>query len=298
VSLLTSLRTRIPARIVAGRIFGSKSFPGLTQVLAGRNDGYGVQPLDKLMAVIKWNKRLTRCRTIFVEWNPPADTPLLSETLTRRFPDVKCYVVTPELHRKAADATSRSFLEYLAKNVGIRRAETDWVMAGNTDVILGPDCLLRLKGLEKQEVLRTRRVDIPWEGRPPSFLSLLDGRRYLRFRVIGGPDCSAPGDCTIASHHLWHLCRGYDEAMLNRRVLCDVRGMFQLVAHSGQIKWIGTHFHFDHPESTSQSVTSQHGEQFDPNEGIPYLNPASWGLADATERQIGERIWQLNPNTN
>ena len=131
-------------------------------------------------------------------------------------------------------------------------------------------------------------------GQCPSFLYLLDGRRYLRFRVIGEPNCSAPGDFSIVSKQLWHRAGGYDEALANHRFLADVRGMWQLMAHGARLRWIGTHFHFDHSESTSHGVVaSTHGESFDPNAGIPYENPESWGLAGAREELIGERIWRL-----
>jgi hypothetical protein len=293
--VLKSLRTKIPLAICAGGLLGSRSFRGLTQIFAGRNDGYGVQPVEKLMAVVEWNRRWLRCRTILVEWNPPSNAPLLSEMLTRRFPDVIGYVVSSELHSKVVGSNNWPFLEYLAKNVGIRRAKTDWIMVANTDVILGPDCLLKIGDLRETDILRTRRVDIPWAGSRPSFLSILDSRKYLRFRVIGEPSCSAPGDLTIASRELWHQTRGFDESLADKRVLCDVRGMYQLVAHGGKVVWIGTHFHFDHPESTSQAVTSNHGELFGPADGIPYQNSESWGLANAFERPLGERIWLLKP---
>jgi hypothetical protein len=291
--VLTSLRSKIPLSTFWGRLFGLKSFEGLTQVFASRKDGYGIQPVKKLVAVIEWNRRWLGCRTILVEWNPPENSPLLSKMLSRCFPDLECYVVSNALHRKVAGTNGKPFLEYFAKNVGIRRAKTDWIMVANTDVILGPDCLLKLRQLTEMDILRTRRVDIPWAGHPPSLLSILDSRKYIRFRVIGEPNCSAPGDCTIASRKLWHLARGYDESLVDKRVLCDVRGMYQLVAHGGKVVWIGTHFHFDHPESTSKAVTSDHGELFDPEAGIPYGNTDWWGLADAREEQIGDRIWLL-----
>ncbi len=298
MSIFSSLRTRIPLKICAGALLKKKWFLNLTQVLVSRNDGYGVQNIEKLMAVIKWNRYWLRCRTILVEWNPPHDTPLLSEIINGQFSDVACYVVTRELHTKIASPAGKPFLEYIAKNVGIRRAETKWIMTGNTDVIIGPDCLLhmrRLLHINNNMILRTRRVDIPWPGEYPSLLYVLDGRKYLRFRVIGSPDCSAPGDLTIASRELWRKARGYDETLIDKRVLCDVRGMFQLGAHGGQVTWIGTHFHFDHPESTSQGLTASHGEQFDPVAGIPYKNPENWGLADVIEKKIGDRIWMLYP---
>jgi hypothetical protein len=296
--ILTSLRTRIPVAIAAGALSGTARFAGLTQVVTSRNDGYGLEPVEKLLAIVEWNRKWTKCETVFIEWNPPADRPFLSPLLTRRFHDVSCYIISPELHRQIAGSNTRPFLEYIAKNAGIRRATTDWIMVVNTDVILAPDCLLKIRKPKWDQILRTRRVDFPWAGRCPSFFSILDSRKYLRFRGIGGPDCSAPGDCTIASKELWHHARGYDEALVDKRVLCDVRGMHQLVAHGGIVKWIGTHFHFDHPESTSQGVTSDHGEIFDPKAGIPYHNPDSWGLADAVEEQIGERIWLLKPGAN
>jgi hypothetical protein len=296
MSILSSLRTRIPLAIISGCIqkqFKSKIID-LCQVLAGRNDNYGEQQIERLMAVVQWNQRWFKCKTIFVEWNPPSGMPLLSKLLVERYPDVTCYVVPPKIHEHIAGKSSRPFVEYHAKNVGIRRATTEWVMACNSDVILMPDCLRELKNLGKENIPRTRRVDFPFSGRCPTLLDILDGRKYLRFRCIEGIGASAPGDCTIASSDIWNKARGYDESMPDRQVFCDVRGMHQIVNMGGQVTWIGTHFHFDHAESTSEGIQVHHGKAFDPSDSIPYSNPASWGLGNAGQRSLYDRIWELS----
>ena len=295
--LLASLRVRIPLAILRGVVCRVPEGV-VTQVLVGRNDDYGDRPVERLLACISWNQRWLRCRTVFVEWNPPADRPLLSHMLAERFREIDCYVVPNELHAAAVGPGARAFQEFHAKNVGIRRARTPWVVSMNTDILAGPDTRRSLRGLVRADrrdvVFRTRRVDIPFGGRCPGLPGVLNGLSYLRFRCIGSSDASAPGDFTLASRELWHRAGAYDEAQVDRRVICDCRGVRQLLACGGRIEWIGTHFHLDHPESTSHGVVAKvHGDVFDAGKGVPYRNGADWGLGDRVGQAVGERVWRL-----
>ena len=295
MSIFTTLRTKIPRAMLRGAWFGSSGFTGLTQILVGRNDGYGEQPWERMLSVIEWNRRFLKCETVFIEWNPPEDRPLYSPELVKLFPDIYCYIMSKEIHLELAGEKAKPFQEFYAKNAGIRRARTKWVMVTNTDIIIGPDVLNHVKDLHDLSLPRTRRVDIPYGGSTPSLWYMLDGRRYIRFRDVCSLLSSAPGDCTIATKELWEKVGGYDENTGGKQVFCDCRGMLQLAHYGGELKWVGTHFHFDHPGSSSYGHDpANHGEAFDYEAGIPYKNNDNWGLAGVNEKEIGERIWECS----
>jgi hypothetical protein len=99
--------------------------------MVGRNDDYMPDFADRVRIAIEWNVRHLVEEVIFVEWNPPEGRPWLSTELARNFPEVRGYVVPTEIHTAIARNPSLPLMEYHAKNVGIRRAKTDWVIAGN-----------------------------------------------------------------------------------------------------------------------------------------------------------------------
>src|SRR5881394_2331675 len=57
-------------------------------VIVGRNDDYMPDFAQRLHATVAWNIRHLVNEVIFVEWNPPADRPLLASRLTSEFPAV------------------------------------------------------------------------------------------------------------------------------------------------------------------------------------------------------------------
>ncbi|HXM36609.1 MAG TPA: hypothetical protein VN920_15550, partial [Pyrinomonadaceae bacterium] len=110
------------------RVNGHGSQPTVTAVVVGRNDDYMPDFLERLRATIGWNSRYLAQETIFVEWNPPADRELLSPGLAKRFDSLRAYVVSPEIHLALCENSSVPLLEFHAKNVGIRRANSEWVV--------------------------------------------------------------------------------------------------------------------------------------------------------------------------
>ena len=64
---------------------------------------------------------------VFVEWNPVPGRPYLSELLARRFPSrapatLRRIIVAPQYHTAMEQNPHAGYLEYVARNVGIRRA--------------------------------------------------------------------------------------------------------------------------------------------------------------------------------
>ncbi len=288
-------RTAFALRAAAGyaslRTNGHQRKTSIAAVVVGRNDDYMPDFKERLFATLEWNFKYLIDEAIFVEWNPPPDRELLSHELTRRFPHLRAYVVPNEIHQEICRNANVPLLEYHAKNVGIRRAATPWILTTNADAAMGVDIVQRLlhHQLDPNVVWTAHRVDIRWRESQQQHIGVVDTLSYRRdipYNELG------TGEFNLASKLFWEKARGYDESLVKHRIGCDVRGIAQMVNLGAQIQFAGTVLHLTHPTSCTESVQPHHGEWAN-LEGIPYRNSDHWGLADRQEIEITERVWQL-----
>lgn len=276
------------ARLRLGR---NGSRPQVAAVVVGRNDDYMSDFRERLYATIEWNISYLVSEVVFVEWNPPDDRELLAYGLTRRFDCLRAYVVPPEIHQRICRNQNVKLLEYHAKNVGIRRAESPWIMATNADAAVGLDTVNTLlnSDLDAQVVWTAERIDIPWREDAQRHIGLVGSLRYRRvnpYQPLG------TGEFCLAGRELWRNIRGYDELMVGHRWGCDVRGTSQMLVHGATIRKTGTVLHLTHPTSCTEGIQPHHGEAAS-IDGLPYHNPDDWGLGNCREVQLAERVWQL-----
>jgi hypothetical protein len=263
----------------------------IAAVTVGRNDDYMPDFRERLLATTAWNVKYLVNEFVFVEWNPPADRELLSLELTRKFACLRAFVVPAEIHHLICENPNVNLLEYHAKNVGIRRAKSPWIMSTNADAAVGLDStntLLNTK-LEPDVLWTAERWDIPWRENRQTAVGLWGSLRYRRpipYERLG------TGEFCLASRELWHRARGFDEKLVRHRIGCDVRGTAQMVALGGSIRRVGTVLHLTHPTSCTENIQPHHGDLATP-EGVPYQNPDDWGLGNLKEIEIAERVWTL-----
>jgi hypothetical protein len=281
-----------PAR--ASRLLARR--PTVCAVFAGRNDDFVADNEARVRAVVEWNSRVIADEVIFVEWNPLTDRPLLSPQLTRDYPSLRCYVVPRELHERVSTNPRMPVMEYHAKNVGIRRARSEFICATNSDILWDENVRRMRRLLDERLVFRTRRVELRWDGSPPTQKYLRDPTNRIEYRhgwrQVLDYGC---GDFTLAHRSLWHRARGYDESMTDKRISCDGRGLAQLIALGGKPVQMGFHYHLFHATTSSASGNISHGQVFDYAANLPYHNPASWGFGDCAEEPVAERVWRLAP---
>ena len=273
------------------RANGAARRPGVAAVMVGRNDDYMSDFAERLHATVEWNTRYLVDEVVFVEWNPTPGRELLAYGLAERFPSLRAYVVPPEIHHRICENARVPLLEYHAKNVGLRRARSPWVLATNADAALGFDTvntILNTK-LDPEVAWTAERVDIPWREDGQTSIGLLGSLRFRRFIPY---DPLGTGEFALASRELWHRTRGYDERMVRHRIGCDIRGTAQMLAHGARLRRAGTVLHLQHPTSCTEGIRPHHGE-LATAEGVPYQNPDSWGLGDRREVPLAERVWQL-----
>ncbi|MBP7074081.1 MAG: hypothetical protein KBA81_01695 [Rhabdochlamydiaceae bacterium] len=143
----------------------------LSVVATSRNDNHGKNLLYRMQQFVdgfieQCKRHDLKAELILVEWNPPDNTPPLSQAL--HFPNDKgpCTVriirVPHNIHSKLENADKIPLFQMIGKNVGIRRAAGKFILATNIDIIFSDKLIKYLKNrLKTGHLYRTDRLDIP-----------------------------------------------------------------------------------------------------------------------------------------
>jgi len=126
----------------------STAAPYLSVVVTARNDDHGGNLLGRMQAFVSgWIAQAKRfnisSELILVEWNPTPERPRLHQAL--EWPDdfgpcqVRFIEVPAELHRRYAHAEALPLYQMIAKNVGIRRARGEFILATNIDILFSSE---------------------------------------------------------------------------------------------------------------------------------------------------------------
>ena len=105
---------------------------------------------------------------IVVEWNPPAG-PRLHEVLKLRVKSdcfaIRFIEVPPEVHRAIRNADVIPLFQMIGKNVGIRRARGEFVLATNPDLLFSDNVIAFMASdkLLPDVMYRIDRHDVPAE---------------------------------------------------------------------------------------------------------------------------------------
>ena len=174
--------------------------PAVSLVAALRNEQYGGDLFGRASSFLRnvaWLSRRQRVRVevLLVEWCPRTDRPPLAEVLRRSGSDgslpVRIVSVPKETAASRFDQADEFPLWiFAAKNVGVRRAQSSFILATNPDVLFTP-ALFRAIGkrtLDEKSFYRATRYDVsgvPLDAGPRAQL----GRcrtSIVRVNLIGG----------------------------------------------------------------------------------------------------------------
>jgi hypothetical protein len=283
------------------------SVPAVSIVVTARHDDYGGPYTDRILKPLAFNcARLGEAgaafEVILVEWDPIPGRPLLAELVVEHLPHladrVRRIVVAPEYQRALTQNPRAGYLEYVAKNVGIRRAAAPYVLVTNVDVLLGREVVAAITGstLAPGTIHRAARVDVKlgidttaltWDllGDPANH----DRRPTLQPPLFSG----AAGDFLLADRGTFHLVRGFNEIYRAARSGIDLN--FLVKAYGAGLRIVdigGPVYHINHVGSMRISKTMYAGESTDTPWGnlrwhsrhVVYNNHDSWGLAAAPAR--------------
>jgi hypothetical protein len=145
--------------------------PYLSLVVTARNDDHGGNLLGRMQAFV--NGLFSQCRRhrvpaelVMVEWNPPQDRPPLADVLDwsaqNEFCSVRIIEVPPELHQRFEHWQALPLYQMIAKNVGIRRARGEFILATNIDILFSDELfkILAARELESGKMYRADRWDV------------------------------------------------------------------------------------------------------------------------------------------
>ncbi len=289
--------------------------PALSIVVTGRNDNYGGDFNERFLTALRFNharlsERGVACEVIFVEWNPVPDRPYLAEVLTRECHDIasslRCFVVAPQYQAALTQNPSIGYLEFVAKNVGVRRASAPLVLSTNTDVFLGREVVSAIAaGLAPGTIYRAARYDmklgadrtrLTWDVLEDPASHVL--RPVLRPPLFRG----GTGDFVLTDQQTVHDLRGFNEVYRLARAGPDINLLVK--AHGAGIPIAdigGPVYHFNHIGSF-RTFSSLHGEDLSQTawggrwhaRNVVYNNPESWGLRDAPTRSLTDGVSYLD----
>lgn len=288
----------------------------LSIVITGRNDNYGGDFTERFLRTLRFNlERLAERRVphevVLVEWAPPADRPrlidLVRDAIPALAPAVRAYLVDARYQEACSLNPRLAYLEYMAKNVGIRRARHEFVLATNTDIYLGRGVVdaLTQSTLKAGTIYRTVRLDVRLgtdESRV-DWAMLEDERNQHPRRRLKPPLYSgASGDFTLTDRATFHALRGYNEVYRLARLGVDVNFLAKAYASGYPIVDLGAAvYHTNHvgsfqlsKSSTSAAAADRAWGQRWPARTVIYENPEGWGLGAAPAREDGDGITHLD----
>jgi len=283
-----------------------KSRIDLSVVFSGRNDDYGGDFAERVLAAFDRNQKEARIAGVFVEWLFIEWNPLNTDYLSYQLAPLgcKCIVVDPGWHEKLI-VPGQTFARTFAKNVGIRRASGNWILSTNPDVVFDDQVWSSIAGgLDPGFLHRTVRSDVDWHFFDEPFQILRD-TAIRRHTPRHGSFCEAAGDFL-----LFPIQRrfGFDEAINYTEIHCDGRFCenWSAIMSNGQLgntkvfRFIGDIFKADHPLTYFHLAGTQPRlEKWDYRERTCdgpalYENKLDWGLRDAKQHDVAERIWYLD----
>ena len=284
--------------------------PSVSIVVTARHDNYGGDVTERIVKPLQFNasrlsERGIAYEVILVEWDPVPGRQYLSDVLATHLPDVttraiRRIIVAPEYQAALTQNPHPFYLEYLAKNVGIRRAAAPFVLVSNIDIMLGRAVVDRLAGgaLVPGAVYRAARHDIKI-GVDQTGLTwdTLEDPSNLANRAVLRPPLFSHGaaDFLLADRETFHRLRGFNEVYRTARVGIDTNFMAKVHGTGHAIEEIaGPVYHLNHVGSfrikapADGSAGSTWGNTDWHARHVTYNNPDGWGLGDAPSRQLSD----------
>ncbi|MGC1480704.1 MAG: hypothetical protein WA771_09380, partial [Chthoniobacterales bacterium] len=145
--------------------------PYLSVVAVSRNDEHGGNTLERTQIFV--DSFLDQCarhelpaELIIVEWNPPGERAPLAEVISwansNEWVDCRVLTVPYERHLMFDYARRLPLFQMIGKNVGIRRARGEFVLATNIDILMSEELfgVLASRKLDPERMYRCDRFDV------------------------------------------------------------------------------------------------------------------------------------------
>ncbi len=204
-------------------------------VVCSRNDNYGGDLQNKFIYTLS-ALLANMDQVYYVDWNSPDIS--LFDAVRDDIPKTgKLHVITitPDMAKELTnnDPDVQFCVEVLARNIGVRRLTTDYIVSTNSDVM----CVSRQNILDNITSENTfdviARTDIPFStvssmpyGSQELFDYMLNNRhmwssnQHQAGSPLGESDrwslISCCGDFQLAHRNIWHTIKGFEESLVYR----------------------------------------------------------------------------------
>ncbi len=274
----------------------------LGAVVISRNDNYGGDLARKFTYTL--SALLANFDQVYyVDWNSPTQS--LFEEVRLEIPSTgKLHVITitPEMVPLLTenDPDVQFCVEVLARNIGARRLNTDYIISTNSDVMVvsRENIIKNISGADTFDVIA--RTDIPFStvtglpyGSQQLFDYMLAHRALWQFNQhqsgspLGPQDrwslISCCGDFQLAHRDIWHNIRGFEENLVYRGYAdSNIQRKADFAGYKLNLVRDTLAFHFTHyPDSGSTGGNSARWNT--PAAIYDYngtTNNENWGFAD------------------
>src|SRR5262245_29996286 len=282
--------------------------PCLSIVLTGRNDNFGGDFNSRFFQALRFNHdRLTDAgiahEFVLVEWRPIERRPLLATLLADEFNELddaqlRSFVVDGQYHDALSLNPRLQFQEFIAKNVGIRRARGEFVLTTNTDIYLSRGVIRSLveRALERGVLYRAPRHDLKSHSEVTGMdWDLLEDPRNCEIVNHIRPPyfTNASGDFLLLDRDWYHRLRGFNEIYRVAKIHID--GNFCVKAHASglDVVDIGSPVYHVGRGTLHAQVGSYRNNPAEAPWGdirwksdVVYDNGPGWGLGSAPERML------------
>jgi len=237
----------------------------ISVVIPCANDNYGLFLEER--AILALDSMISNdYNVILIDWGSPNGVPLLEDIrpFLRSTGLIKSIIVPIEFTQKVAPISSgnQSCCEVLARNIGIRRSTTDWILSTNIDIILGG---IETEKLDSNTLYTARKYNVPeiihliqlhnmpHEMRYQMLLNNKDKLEQMKYMIDVDPMDKASlivgcGDFQLAHKTIWDQVRGFEET-LTKRSFADTNLQLKVLHSKGhKISVLEEQilFHLDH----------------------------------------------------
>jgi hypothetical protein len=199
-----------------------------TIVVTSRNDGYGgnleLRGSHALNCMIEKYDEV-----IYVDWNSPDNDSLINHLTLNGKGNLRHIQVKKTVIEKInPDLLDLPIVEVLGRNIGIRRAKSDWIVSSNIDIM--PD-FLDTEKVNSNVFYTVARVNVPVSFFQPvekDFFSYCKKNitKFEQAYIIQNNEWAGQynpwslvvccGDYQLAHKSLWYKMKGFEESMIYR----------------------------------------------------------------------------------
>ena len=279
----------------------------ITAVIVSRNDNYGGHLNER--ATYCFNSAIdTYDEVIYVDWNSPTHSLLYDIKDNINFKgNFKHFVIPPEAAKQLTnfDPYAQICCEVLARNIGLRRAEGDWLVSTNIDIIHPKRDELEktLNQIDQNSFYTISRRHTDW-AQIKEFHNgeiqfdewnnlrehLIDNseERHFEETTVSGDNYSiinCCGDFQIAPRHVWESIRGMEEELIYS-LYADTNIQKKAAMHGFGLKALYNPalFHIEHGKGGGGFLDGINKKTNDPYRAIVHQNQTqnqdTWGFSD------------------